>query len=76
MQDATDPELVEAEKHMRGVLGYDKDKANVEKRIHFGELNDALTSMRAHHKAINPKLTAADLDIINRFVRTPVMVCI
>lgn len=70
MQDVTDPDRVESEKHMRGVLGYDKDSENIEKRIHFGELNDALTSMRAHKKSINPNLTSVDLDLINRLVRT------
>lgn len=73
--DETDPELLNAQAHMLEVLGYTKktnteghgeDGSNTVNKIHFGELNDALTSMRAHKKKIDPNLTALDLDLVNR----------
>lgn len=77
-QDETDPELLDAQAHMLEVLGCTQ-KTNTEgdggdggstiNKIHFGELNDALTSMRAHKKKIDPNLTALDLDLVNRIVR-------
>ena len=66
MQDATDAELLIADIHVRAVLGLEDDG----KRVHFGELNDSLTCMRAHGKPINSHLTASDLNLINRLVRT------
>ena len=64
--DATDAELLIADIHVRAVLGLEDDG----KRVHFGELNDSLTCMRAHGKPINSHLTASDLNLINRLVRT------
>ena len=66
MQDLTDAELLIAHQHVRTVLELPEDA----KRIHFGELHDSLTSMRAHGKPIAPALTARDLALINRLVRT------
>jgi hypothetical protein len=58
---------VEADRHIRELLGLALDDES--KRIGWGELNDALTSMRAHGKAIPESLGEEDLALINRLVR-------
>jgi hypothetical protein len=66
VQDVSHLELLAADKRMRVVLGLPLD--DDAQRVHFGELHDALTSMRAHQKRIHPDLTPSDLDLINRLV--------